>query len=250
MAPRKINMDLPIQIAFFVYSYAKMCMLQFRFEMMEEYMEHNKWCPLYMDTDSYYVSLAGEELHDVIKHEKKREFYTHYPLWFPTLACDRHSDEFINTATQLSPAAWYPLRKCCMDAHTYNLRTPGPFKTEFSNGKSMVSLCSKTYFCSHDTENKFSCKGLQKRNNTDVLNHSTYYEVLTKHKPAGGVNRGMKSTKQGHVYTYEQPRMSLSYMYAKRRVLDDGVHTEPLNLWSLRTTEIGECEWFMASVCH
>ena len=250
MAPRKINMDLPIQIAFFVYSYAKMCMLQFRFEMMEEYMEHNKWCPLYMDTDSYYVSLAGEELHDVIKHEKKREFYTHYPLWFPTLACDRHSDEFINTATQLSPAAWYPLRKCCMDAHTYNLRTPGLFKTEFSNGKSMVSLCSKTYFCSHDTENKFSCKGLQKRNNTDVLNHSTYYEVLTKHKPAGGVNRGMKSTKQGHVYTYEQPRMSLSYMYAKRRVLDDGVHTEPLNLWSLRTTEIGECEWFMASVCH
>ena len=50
MAPRKIIMDLPVQIAFFVYAYAKLRMLQLRYDLFEEYLDKPKWCPLYMDT--------------------------------------------------------------------------------------------------------------------------------------------------------------------------------------------------------
>jgi G:T-mismatch repair DNA endonuclease (very short patch repair protein) len=230
LAPKKIQMDLPVQIAFFVYAYAKLRMLQFRYELFETYADHRLWSPMYMDTDSYYVAIAGDALHDVIKPEKRVAFYESYHEWFPSLACDEHMDLFVETASSLSPAAWLPLRECCMNRLRYDERSPGLFKTEWT-GHEMVALCSKTYYCTNkDLSDKFSCKGLQKRTNASKLTFDTYRKVLTTQQASGGVNRGIKATPGGQVYTYEQARASLSYLYVKRRVLDDGVHTEPLDL--------------------
>ena len=82
------------------------------------------------------------------------------------------------------------------------------------------------YICHGESKDKFSCKGLRKKNNDDVLNFDTYRKVLTTRQTSGGINCSIKSTTNGHVYTYEQPRTSFSYLYVERRVLD----TEPLDL--------------------
>ena len=232
MAPRKVIMDLPVQIAFFVYAYAKLRMLQLRYDLFEEYLDKSKWCPLYMDTDSYYIALADKSLHDVIHPEKKEAFYMEYHRWFPSLSCEDHRELFIQTATWLSAQAWFPLRECCMNRYRHDEREPSLFKTEF-DGSGIVALCSKTYYCLSDhAKDKLSCKGLQKNSNKDILTFDTYRQVLTSRIDSGGVNRGIKATSQGNVFTYNQPRNSLSYLYVKRRVLDDGVHTEPLDIWT------------------
>ena len=230
MAPRKIIMDLPVQIAFFVYAYAKLRMLQLRYDLFEEYLYKPKWCPLYMDTDSYYIALAGKSLHDVIHPEKKESFYMKYHKWFPSLPCEDHRELFIHTAVWLSLEAWFPLRECCMNRYKHDEREPSLFKTEF-DGTAIVALCSKTYYClSEHAKDKLSCKGLQKNSNKAILTFNTYRQVLTSRTPSGGVNRGIKATPQGNVFTYNQPRHSISYLYVKRRVLDDGIHTEPLDV--------------------
>ena len=40
MAPERLTMDLPIQIAVFVYAYAKLRMLQFRFDLLGQNVDH------------------------------------------------------------------------------------------------------------------------------------------------------------------------------------------------------------------
>ena len=53
MAPERLTMDLLIQITVCVYAYAKLCMLQFWYDLLGEYMDRSCWEPLYTDTDSY-----------------------------------------------------------------------------------------------------------------------------------------------------------------------------------------------------
>ena len=53
MALEHLTMDLPVQIAVFVYAYAKLRMLQFPYDLLGQYMDHRCWESLYMDTDSY-----------------------------------------------------------------------------------------------------------------------------------------------------------------------------------------------------
>ena len=92
----------------------------------------------------------------------------------------------------------------------------------------MVSLCSKTYYVEGEDGNaKYSCKGLQKRGNT--ISKDTYLNVL-QHKTSGsGVNKGFR-LKDNAMYTYIQEKCAFSYFYPKRKVLDDGVTTRPLDI--------------------
>ena len=231
MAPRRIHMDLPVQIAFMVYAYAKLRMLQLRYDLFERYFEHHKWCPLYMDTDSYYIALAESSLHDAIRPEMKESFYREYDQWFPSLACEAHRELFIHTAVNYSLGAWYPMQQCCDDRHMYEQRQPGLFKTEFV-GTKMIALSSKTYHCMDDvsSKEKLSSKGLKKDKNKTTLTYQSYHNVLMTRESTGGTNRGIKASPEGNVFTYAQPRSALTYLYAKRKVLGDGIHTEPLDL--------------------
>ena len=104
----------------------------------------------------------------------------------------------------------------------FNKRTPGLFKVEWE-GKGFVGLCSKTYYCFGDKD-KFSTKGLNKRNNE--IDKEVFLNVLKSRKNGVGTNRGFR-TVHGSIFTYVQERSALSYFYGKRRVQPDGVSTSP-----------------------
>ncbi len=84
-----------------------------------------------------------------------------------------------------------------------------------------------TYFCFGSTE-KFSCKGLNRRNNE--LTKEKYMTVLNTKSLGGGVIKGF-IMKHGVMFTYEQRRTALTYLYPKRKVEDDGVSTTYLDIW-------------------
>ena len=225
MGPRKIVEDLPVHISFYVYQYAKLKMLELRYDFMERFFDKSKWEQLYMDTDSNYMACSVEELEDALLPRKRREYFEEVHHWLPTPVCDVHRQSFVECKT-LGLFPWRPLGPCCEQRMLDDNRTPGLFKTEWQ-GKGLVALCSKTYFGDGDTH-KFSCKGLQKGRNS--LTYATYKSVLETGVSAGGVNSGFRWGPQGRVVTYEQPRAALGYFYGKRQVLDDGVHTSPLTV--------------------
>ena len=229
LAPRKFVLDLPLHIPFFVYQHAKLKMLEFRYDLMERYMDPRKWCSMYMDTDSLYIATSSPKVRDLLRPERAREFYEHYDEWFPGMACDVHTTEFVEAS--MAGREWnVDERPCCRERFMFDSRTPGLFKLEFQ-GDGMVALCSKTYYCKGSPggqENKFSCKGLQKNSNT--VTYEQYKRVLQTGRAEGGENRGIRSAPDGSVYTYKQARKALSYVYGKRKVAADGVTTEPLDL--------------------
>jgi hypothetical protein len=197
---KTIKMDLPIQIGFFVYAYAKLRMLQFYYECVDRYLPRESFQYCCMDTDSAYLALSGE-FTDLIKPDMRQEFQERQHEWFPRTDTEAH--------------------------RMYDKREPGLFKEEW-HGDGIIALCSKTYYCFGPRGDKYSCKGLNKRQETP-LSASRYLDVL-KHQTAGaGTNRGFR-LKGNDMVTYRQKKEALSYMYIKRVVADDGVTTTPLTL--------------------
>jgi hypothetical protein len=108
----------------------------------------------------------------------------------------------------------------------FDRRTPGLFKLEFK-GEGIISLCSKTYYCFGEAAAKLSCKGISKRHNT--FQKTDFMDVLENQASGRGINVGFR-VHNHQVLTYEQTRYGLSYFYAKREVLSDGVSTRPLEI--------------------
>jgi hypothetical protein len=81
---------------------------------------------------------------------------------------------------------WFPHTDTVKHAK-YDKRTPGLFKVEWE-GSGIVSLCSKTYYCFGGEKDKFSCKGVNKKN---VINKDKYLDVVSRHSGLG-VNRGFR----------------------------------------------------------
>ena len=219
-AKRMIRWNLPLQIGFFVYQYAKLRMLAFHFDCVDRFIPRANYQLLETDTDSLYMALSTESLEEAVSPQLKQEFYESYHEWFPAKACDSHRQDFISSAVQ--GKSWIP-HSCCTTRAIFDKRTPGLFKTEFT-GDGMIALCSKTYFAFGE-KNKESSKGLNKYLNK--LKKTDYLDVLETQKCGGGVNKGFRSL-NGSVFTYEQKRDSLSYLYIKRKVRADGIATDPL----------------------
>ncbi len=91
----------------------------------------------------------------------------------------------------------------------------------------MVGLCSKTYVVSGDSETKFSSKGVSKRFVEQPM--AIYKDVLTTQNSHSGLNKGFR-VKNNKMFSYHQTRCGFSYFYAKRKVLNDGIHSVPLDL--------------------
>ena len=70
MAKTKICFDLPIQLRYHILQLAKLWMLQFRYDCLQEYCDVNDFKYIEMDTDSAYLSLAGKQLEDIVKPSK------------------------------------------------------------------------------------------------------------------------------------------------------------------------------------
>jgi hypothetical protein len=47
---KRVTHDLPIQLGFFVYSYAKLKMLEFYYDVVDRFVDRSDFCLLEMDT--------------------------------------------------------------------------------------------------------------------------------------------------------------------------------------------------------
>ena len=219
---KKIVLDLPIQIGFFVYGYAKLRMLEFYYDFLDFYINRQDFECCEMDTDSLYYALSSSNLEDVIKPEKKEEFYENYHKWLPAQACPSHKEEFVSKKSQGLP---FDPHSCCVKQQNFDKRSPGLFKLEWE-GAGFIGLCSKTYF-GFGVKDKQVSKGVNIKQNQ--FNKTTYLNVLKSQKSATGMNISFR-VKDNSVYTYQQTKRALSYFYPKRKVLADGISTAPLEL--------------------
>ena len=63
---KKIKMDLPLQVGFFVYQYAKLRMLEFYFDFLDKYLDRADFEYCEMDTDSAYIAISGDSIDDLV----------------------------------------------------------------------------------------------------------------------------------------------------------------------------------------
>ena len=151
MSKKSIKMDLPIQIGFFVYGYAKLRMLAFYYDFIAKYIAKEDFQYCAMDTDSAYIALSGP-FDSLIKPTLQDEFEKERHNWLPRTDTEEH--------------------------RRFDKRQPGLFKEEW-RGNGIVSLCSKTYYCFGDVD-KYSCKGVNKKQQ-NPLTASRYLDVLKNH---------------------------------------------------------------------
>ena len=98
-------------------------------------------------------------------------------------------------------------------------------------------LTAKCYLVQNETlnEKKYSCQGISKQNNDQHFQR--YKDVFLKIRRDSELeekdidkakNVGFRVYDQG-IVTYKQNKLGLSGYYDKRYVLDDGIHTRPLD---------------------
>lgn len=208
-----IRLDVPIQIALFVLSYAKLRMLQFHYNFLDRFVSRVNYQLLEMDTDSSYLALSKATLEEVVRPPLKEEY-----IRLRKGYCKDGPTPFLQ---------YFP-RTCCEKHALYDKRVPGVFKTEFV-GDEMIGLCSKTYFVDNRELgiSKLSCKGVNKSLVENPL--QIFRRVLKRKLPETCENKGIRE-KGNTMYTYKQTQLGFNYFYVKRQVLEDGVSTIPLDL--------------------
>ena len=195
MAKTKIRFDLPIQLGYHILQLAKLRMLQFRYDCLQEYCDVNDFEYIEMDTDSAYLSLSGKQLEDIVKPSKKQEL--HHEKMGQCHDFDYSSED-----------GFFP-RECCQKHKAYDKRTPGLFKVE-AQGKAMIALCSKTYMLKkHDDKVKFSSKGLNKA----VLKEPfpSYQHVLQTGQTKSSTNQGFRTETTPFTPTNKPKEDSLTF---------------------------------------
>lgn len=148
---------------------------------------------------SAYIAISGESVESLVKDELREEFQVDKNNWFPRTDKAEH--------------------------RAYDKRTPGLFKVEWE-GEGIIGLCSKTYYC-FGSSDKFSCKGINKK--TNEINKEKYLNVLLSKQNSSGINKGFRVV-NNTMHTYTQVRDGFSYFYPKRKVLNDGITTIPLEI--------------------
>lgn len=196
-AKKKIIFNLPITISFFVYAYAKQRMLEFYYDFLLPAVGKDNFELIQMDTDSFYFGCSADTLRDAAQD---RDLF------------DQLAPEFIETCEE-------------------DRKKPGLFKPE-CEATAMVAVCSKTYIAKVDPEdpskNKISAKGVQRAHNP--LAYDQFYRVVQgEEHSVSAVNRGLRMVRR-HILMYEQAKDAFSHVYIKRKLLADGIRTEPLDL--------------------
>ena len=133
MSKSRIDHKKPIIVGFFILQYAKLTMIQLKYDFFSHFCDKNKYELIEMDTDSLYMALSEEKIGDIIRPEMRSVWY-----------CMRQSDCTDNFAAN-SSSNFFP-RKYCRKHAAFDKRTPGLFKEEFRCSE-MIALCSKTYCC-------------------------------------------------------------------------------------------------------
>ncbi|KAL9955049.1 hypothetical protein ACROYT_G042653 [Oculina patagonica] len=189
----RITISRPFQVGIAVYQLAKLRILEFYYDFLDKYVDRKDFELIQMDTDSCYMAISASKLEDIVKPELKEEFEAQKKQW---LAWDKWSG-----------------------------RTPGLFKLECA-GSRMIALCPKCYFIEEQDgeKKKFSTKGMSKAQNEVTWQR---FKAALEGSVDKASNRGFRM-KEGKMVTYEQEKLGLSAYYDKRWVLEDGIHTEPI----------------------
>ena len=227
---KTVSAGQPNQIGLFVYNYAKMFLLQAYYDFLDKYIPRGSFELVTCDTDSLYFALGGHSLRECVKPELLSEFDKQLPNWMPADLCPRHWAERQACRQHGMPE---PLPQDCCRAHLkHQQREPGLWKVE-AQADAIIALAPKCYVCYNNRDEdesiqKMSCKGVQKKLN--VITPEDYYRVLQSTTPKNIMNRGLRLDANRRMRLYAQSKRGLSYLYVKRKVLDDGVSTVPLDL--------------------
>ena len=211
---KHVSFDLPIQMGMFVYSMAKLKMLEFVYDCIKKYISDDCFEFIEMDTDSLYFSLCSNSLDDLATPELREEFFENYDYFFPSLACEHHKKQFVKARVQ--NLAWIQA-DCCKARKLFDRRMLGLLKLEFFRNR-MLALAQKTYFTEKEplqgVENnanqmtKKASKGLSTKLNQ--FRFDTYLDVLETKRSWVGVNKGFVC-KNHQVFTYAQKRSRLNF---------------------------------------
>jgi hypothetical protein len=199
MGKSVIHWKLPRYLGVFTYGYAKLWMLKFYYNFLNQYLNDKNFEILHIDTDSFYLSLANYSLRDCVKKNLLEQYDNEHKSWLVQ-----------------------------NDKDIIECRIPGKFKVEME-GNVYTSLSSKTYslFNNKSKKHKYVCKGINKKQNEITPN--IYQNVLHNNDIYNIQNRGIKLHKNKYLTTYKQRKIGLTNLYIKREVLPDGVHTKPLH---------------------
>lgn len=202
MLKKKITMDVPITIGFFILQYSKLRLLSFMYEFIDRYFDRSTYELIQCDTDSLYIAFSDSNLENLIKRDMIDDYEKNVNKWLP--------------------------RKSPKEATLYDNRKPGLFKLEYE-GHVVVALNSKMYsvYNRDEKHTKFSSKGVSKKHVKEPT--EMYKSVLQTKETKVGSNTGFR-IKDGSILTYTQNRSSFTYYYIKRRVLPDGIHTTYLDI--------------------
>ena len=133
----------PYQCGIAVYPLAKL-RIEFYYDFLDKYSSRKHFVLCYMDTDSFYLAMSGDSLHENIRPEMKQAYEAEKKNW---LATDKFSK-----------------------------KTPGLFKREFV-GTRGVWRSTKCYLVQNEAgQNKYSCKDVSKKH--DDLYFQRYKDVL------------------------------------------------------------------------
>ena len=172
-------------------------MLEFYHDFLDRYFDHKDFELIQMDTVSNYMAISAEKLEDIVKLELQTEFEAKKQEW---LAWDKWSSH-----------------------------TPGLFKLE-CEGSRMIALCLKCYYIEEleGEKKKFSTMGVSKKQNE--ITWQRFKSALDGSKDIA-TNIGFRMN-NGRMVTYELQKLGLSAYYDKHWVLEDGIHTEPIEFHS------------------
>lgn len=201
--------DLPLQMSFFVYGYAKLRILQFYHDFLIKYIPKEFFELLEMDTDSLYMGIVA----DISKYN---DYNILDSMVRPELMDDylKHKGEFLTLDDS-------------------QMRVPGLFKVEWK-GDQMIGLRSKLYYCfSVQGKCKASHKGAQKAAfNAIAPTENEKLGVYRKALEGDSIsvkNKGFRVMGNTMV-SYSQERSAFKCANDKRYRLPGGVRTIPLSI--------------------
>jgi len=94
---KSVKEDLPLQISFFVFGYAKLRMLEFYFDFLLHFIDRQDFQCVQSDTDSLYMAFSSETLADCVKPHMRREYFENLHHWLPLDVCYQRRADYVET---------------------------------------------------------------------------------------------------------------------------------------------------------
>ena len=209
---KRVKLDIPMQIGFFIMQYAKLRLLQFYYNFLDVYVDRADFECIEQDTDSQYIAISGDRIESLIKPEMQDQF--------KSILQDNCHDNYDANETN------YLCRTCCTDHANFDFRTPGLFKVDCESARETLALQSKTYLLvDADKDGRkqdfvIKSKGLTQRAIKSPYKH--YSNALQYGLASGVINQGFRP-RNNTIYTYRQYRIGFTFNYFKREVLDQKI---------------------------